>query len=46
MKPGWRYTQQLGIQRRTTEVLRLAIGATRKQIEYERRKLSKLKYGV
>ena len=45
MKADWRFAKQLGIQHRTSEVIRLAIGATRKQLEQERRKLNKLKYG-
>ena len=45
MKPNWRFAHQFGIQRRTSEVLRLALAATRKQLDHERKKLTKLKYG-
>lgn len=42
----WRYAQQLGIQQRTKEVLKLAIAATRRQLEHEHKKLKKIKYGA
>lgn len=45
MKADWKYVEQLGIQRRTTDVLRLAIKATGQQLEAERKKLRKLTYG-
>lgn len=45
MKPEWRFANELGIHRRTKEVIRLAIKATEQQLKHERRRLQKLKYG-
>ena len=45
VKPSWRFANQLGIQRRTAEILRLAIKATGQQLEAERKRLKKLTYG-
>lgn len=45
MRPEWRYANHLGIHRRMKEIIQLSMATTKKQLEHERRKLRKLKYG-
>ena len=42
---NWKYTTRLPIYDRMSEILKLAITATEKQLEAERRKLRKMQYG-
>jgi len=44
-KHNWQYKKRLPIYDRMSEILKLAITATEKQVEAERRKLEKLQYG-
>ena len=45
MRAEWKYVNKFGIHARMTEILKLTIEATKKQLEHERKKLQRIKYG-